>query len=974
MSAIPQRAGPATTVRPEPAVLPADTQGSPDSAALTRFREVVVSACERLHAPAAVLTLVQDGEARVLGSVGLPEDVSGPELQVLPVTLQEQIATLSEPLVIHGGADVAPAASGLQACVAVPVHGVGGGAAGVLAVLDGSSRTWSEDDVRDLQDLAGSAAADFDHVLEQRRIGSRPRRADGLMAGLLLEAPMFRQLVEQSLVGIALIQDNYFRYVNPRLAEIFGYTVEQMYEMSDVLDVVLEEDREMVAENMRKRLSGEIDSMRYSFRGRRRDGSVVLLETHGTRTELDGRPAVISTVLDMTGRRRAEQNLRRREEHFRSLIENAWDIIEVVDEKDIIRYISPSVNRVLGYRPQEMVGHGASEFLHPDDIFESRAAFQQAIEQSALGEPLELRLRHRRDGWRTVELRGKLVDGHDGETLAIVNAHDVTGRRRTERALRKNEERYRLVLHATNSAIWDWDVRSGSVFWNGDSYRMLRYVPEEMKPRIEWWYDRVHPEERARVVGGLHAALGTMNETWTTEHRFLRGDGVYATVLNCCHISRDADGNASRVIGSMQDVSTRRAAEDAQAFLARAASLLDENLDHEAGLARLARLVVPALADYCTLDLLDEDRMLHRVAATHVDPGREPALLQRTHRSLDDDPDRHAIVRVARTREPVLVAECTDAMLEAIGRDPEHLRRLRETRVRSLMIVPLTAHDAVLGTMTMAMSESERHYSAADLILAQELAAKAALAVEHGLLFRRAQQAVRARDEVLGIVSHDLRNPLNLIQLSAGMLLDAGDERRSSHTRPLEIINRSVAQMNRMIGDLLDLSSIEARSFSIDPREHDLSELVAEADALLRPLAAEKAVQLSCMVESGLPPVRMDAHQVLRVLSNLGGNAIKFTPANGTVTIRVDADTAGVRFMIADTGPGIPPENLPHVFNRFWQARKGDRRGVGLGLAIARGIVEAHGGRIWAESHSGAGATFYFTLPAVTPGDDMRAT
>src|SRR5690606_31624233 len=142
--------------------------------------------------------------------------------------------------------------------------------------------------------------------------------------------------------------------------------------------VVAEQDRELVAENMRRRLSGEVESIRYSFHGLRRDGSIIIVEAHGTRTELDGRPAVISTLLDITERQRREDDLRQREEHFRSLIENAWDVIQVIDARDAIRYISPSVSRVLGYSPEEMVGRRAAEYLHSEDVVTSRRAFEHA--------------------------------------------------------------------------------------------------------------------------------------------------------------------------------------------------------------------------------------------------------------------------------------------------------------------------------------------------------------------------------------------------------------------------------------------------------------------------------------------------------------------------------------------------------------------------------------------------------------------
>jgi signal transduction histidine kinase len=167
--------------------------------------------------------------------------------------------------------------------------------------------------------------------------------------------------------------------------------------------------------------------------------------------------------------------------------------------------------------------------------------------------------------------------------------------------------------------------------------------------------------------------------------------------------------------------------------------------------------------------------------------------------------------------------------------------------------------------------------------------------------------------------------------------------------------------------DLLDASSIDAGQFTVSRAPHEAAELVQEIRDLLQPLGDEKSIALECVLADSVPEVHIDAGQIQRVFSNLVGNAIKFTPEGGTITIGAALHGQDVHFSVSDTGPGIPPELLPHVFDRYWQARDGDRRGAGLGLAIARGIVEAHGGRIWAESGERGGARFFFSIPKLTP-------
>jgi signal transduction histidine kinase len=214
-------------------------------------------------------------------------------------------------------------------------------------------------------------------------------------------------------------------------------------------------------------------------------------------------------------------------------------------------------------------------------------------------------------------------------------------------------------------------------------------------------------------------------------------------------------------------------------------------------------------------------------------------------------------------------------------------------------------------------------------------------------------------------VAHDLRNPLNLIATNAVLLREDAlppDQR----TRLLEITERSVRQMDRLIADLLDEARIQAGRFTVQPEDVRIEDIIDEAIHALRSDAEHKGLSLTATVERG-PPVRADRDRILQVLHNLVGNAVKFTES-GEVEVRVRREPDRLLCAVRDSGPGIADVHLPRVFERYWQANRQDRRGAGLGLPIARGIVEAHGGRIWLESEVGCGTTFYFTLPAASAG------
>jgi signal transduction histidine kinase len=233
-------------------------------------------------------------------------------------------------------------------------------------------------------------------------------------------------------------------------------------------------------------------------------------------------------------------------------------------------------------------------------------------------------------------------------------------------------------------------------------------------------------------------------------------------------------------------------------------------------------------------------------------------------------------------------------------------------------------------------------------------------------------EAVRSRDHVLSIVSHDLRNPLGTITMAASLLLDLvpDEEERRTERRQLEIIKRAAGTMNRMIQDLLDVTRIESGRLTVERGPTDAKSVLDETMALHRPLADAAGIALENRIADGLPPMCADPQRVGQILANLIGNALKFTPRGGTVAVSADAEAGGILWRITDTGKGIAPDQLPHLFDRFWQAQRGDRRGLGLGLSIVEGLVKAHGGAIHVASELGTGTSVSFTIPDVSAGCD----
>lgn len=406
-------------------------------------------------------------------------------------------------------------------------------------------------------------------------------------------------------------------------------------------------------------------------------------------------------------------------------------------------------------------------------------------------------------------------------------------------------------------------------------------------------------------------------------------------------------------------------------LLVQAGETLAASLDYGTTLRAVAALAVRGFADACLVDILNEDGTAERLAVDHHDPALRERMEEFLAYPVRPGRDIRAY-QAMKTGRAELIEVVDDVGLVTIAQDAEHLALLRAMNPHSLIMAPLTARDKLLGVLLLVSVRPERTFDEEDLHLAEELARRAALAVDNARLYAQAQNAIAARDQLLSVVSHDLRNPLGVVMMSTSFLRELVPADNPQVGRQLDMIGRSAEHMHRMIEDLLDVARVDAGRLSVDPSPVPGAELIREGAELLGPLAKEHGITLCTEWDGDLPTVLADRGRILQVFSNLGGNAVKFTPRGGRITLGAAADGDTLRFHVADTGVGIPAEHLVHLFDRFWQASRNDRRGIGLGLAIVQGIVTEHGGRVWAESTPGEGSTFCFTLPVAPPQASAR--
>lgn len=487
---------------------------------------------------------------------------------------------------------------------------------------------------------------------------------------------------------------------------------------------------------------------------------------------------------------------------------------------------------------------------------------------------------------------------------------------------------------------------------HGRSLAELGLAPEAFLGRTD--YD-VFPREVADALRDRDRRVVEAGRAIDTED-VITHDGRQRVYLAVRFPIRDASGRIAMIGGIATDITERHSRLRAQELLADVGRVVASSLDQQEIATRLAETVVPKLADGALLELVDPAGARGLAVAHH----RDPALARRAR-------DVHLADAVLRAREPSCLRDVSPGKLASLAEDEASRATLRVLAPASILSIPLAAAGREMGTWVFLRGADRPRFDDLDLALARTVGLRTSLALDNAQLYDASRRATRARDEVLGIVAHDLRNPLDTIVLSAETLArrlpaDADRERRN-----VAAISRAAGEMGTLISDLLDHYAIERGEIAVAVRRWPAGEVL---DAVAEDHRARlEAASLALEVERphDLPEVAIDHDRILQVFGNLVSNAVKFTPVGGRVTIGARPRDGAVEYFVRDTGIGLAPEQTAHLFDRYWRADHTDRRGVGLGLAISKGIVEAHRGRIWAVSELGKGTTVSFTVPEAVP-------
>jgi signal transduction histidine kinase/CheY-like chemotaxis protein len=401
-------------------------------------------------------------------------------------------------------------------------------------------------------------------------------------------------------------------------------------------------------------------------------------------------------------------------------------------------------------------------------------------------------------------------------------------------------------------------------------------------------------------------------------------------------------------------------------FRAKVSSVLASSLDYDQTLPRVVKLMVPFFADWCTMDLVDKDGVLKRIAIAHRDPEGE-ATLSALRDRYSAIPGSLPTEQIMKLQEVAFTPEISMESVRMASFDAAYFDTVQALHPESAIAVPLRSSGKLLGVLTFVLSRSGRRYSESDVELAQDLAQRSATAIDHARLFGEVQEANRMKDEFLATLSHELRTPLNAILGWSSMLSERGID-EPLVAKGVAAIDRNARAQTKLISDLLDVSRIVTGKLLLNTTAVDILKAIDSAVDALRLSCVSKQIALELPTFVELPKVLGDPDRLQQIIWNLLSNAVKFTPPGGRIVVTAKSHGLSVEVSISDTGAGIAPDFLPHVFDRFRQADASSTRahsGLGLGLAIVRHLTELHGGTVRAQSPGlGAGSTFLLNFPA----------
>lgn len=677
----------------------------------------------------------------------------------------------------------------------------------------------------------------------------------------------------------------------------------------------------------------------------------------------------VAIVMDISAYRRAEVALDENREWLAGVIETNAEGILIFDRDGRYVLTNAAMEQIFGVPRASFLGGRYDEppvrryTVDGQPLLGDQHAFAEVRRTGASVYGNE-GLIERPDGTRTV-ISANAAPLHDGAGAfagAVVCITDITARKSVETALQDSEQRYRDLFEHANDIVYTLDMTGRVTAINRRGEEVTGYSRDELFGTkidaiiVPQYLDMSYQMLGRKVAGSAQTAYEM--EIRTKDGRRIALDVSSRLIYH--------DGQPAGIHGIARDITDRRAEQRAQRMLAETSTILAASLDFDATLASVAQLAVPLLADACVIDLEGADGGLYRAQIANSGPADREARLRELQRSgrVGLVPD-HPLMRAFHTGTATLLPDLPAAARGASGSEAIDLSRAAEAGLLSAMYVPLATRGRTLGVLSLGVMAGRPPFNENDLALGEELARRAALAIDNALLYRQAEEAIAVRDQFLSIASHELRTPLTTIkgQIEVGQRRLARDAPRDQIARALELAAGQANRLNRLIGEMLDVSRLAVGRFTISPERISLNDLVE------RVVESERAGEPPCQIALVLPGdallVEADPLRLEQVLVNLLQNARKYSSPEAQIRVEVGSAGGAITVAVHDHGIGIPVADLPHIFAPFRRAGNVDSgiSGLGLGLYISQEIVRAHGGTLTVTSSPDEGSTFTVSLP-----------
>lgn len=447
----------------------------------------------------------------------------------------------------------------------------------------------------------------------------------------------------------------------------------------------------------------------------------------------------------------------------------------------------------------------------------------------------------------------------------------------------------------------------------------------------------------------------------------LEGDGLFKLDTHEYHrinliVSKYSDIVSSKIAFTYHK--QRQYIEGNLRYLAEASKILSSSLDYETTLDTVAKLAVPHIADWCGIDILDEKGEVHQVAIAHKNPKMVKWAKELRRKQPVDMSQNMGLPKVLKTGLPEFIPVITDEMIEASARTKKELALARKLKFKSAIIVPIFSQKKPIGTISLITTDTRRYYNEADLLMAQELATRASVAIENARLYKGSQEAITVRDDFISVASHELKTPVTSVKMFAQVLKKHSEQIGDSKAaKQLSMMDEQINKLTELIYDLLNVSKIQAGRMEFRIKEFDFDKAVREVIEILQQSEEKHKIIIKGKTNK---KVKGDKERIGQVINNLVSNAIKYSPKADKVDVVLRSDKGNVEVAVKDYGIGMNEEHLEKIFERFYRVYDTTDKtfpGLGIGLYIASEIINRHGGKLWVDSNIGKGSTFYFSLP-----------